>query len=224
VDEQMVARSCCLTLLSQIPECIEVAAGTVPDKVTRVTVSLVKNLLDAAAVEVEPLTTCDWESLEVYAQVLEDGGLLQQVSVVYPQQILTLKVADSEVVRVRVHADSPCRLMADTEVHIRPKPRKRVESVLLCVFPSWDDYSPAMQRLAVEEYDANYKQIRVSPCTVLVHIRTLGKWGLEHGSVVMLRKENDVEKEMAVARLESSELVAENSVGKSSPPQSARLP
>ena len=163
-------------------------------------------------VEVEPITTSDWESLEVYAQALEDGGLLQQVSVIYPQQVVLLKVADSEMVQVRVHAEAPCRLLADTEVHVRPKPRKRKQSLSLCVIPSWDDYSPAMQRLALES-DEECKQILVSPCTVLVHPSTMESWSVEHEPIVKLRKVSSVDKGMAVARLKSSELVPEDSIG-----------
>lgn len=193
-------------------DCIEVAAGTVPENITHVTVSVAPNLSDAVSVEVEPLTTSDWESLEVHAQVLEDGGLLQQVSVVYPQQVLLLKVAGSEMAQVRVHTEAPCRLLANTEVHVRPKPRKRIQSLLLSVMPSWDDYSAAMQRLA-RESDEEYKQIRVPPCTALVHPRTMEKCRAGHESIVTLRKESSVDKGMAVARLESSELVVEDSIG-----------
>lgn len=193
-------------------DCIEVASGTVPENIANVSVSLAPNLADAVTVEVEPLTTSDWESLEVYAQVLEDGGLLQQVSIVYPQQVLLLKVADSQMVQVRVYAVAPCRLLADTEVHVRPKPRKRKQSLSLCIVPSWDDYSPAMQRLALES-DTECKQIHVSPCTALVHPSTMEKCGMEHECIVSLRKESSVDNGIAVARVESSELVAEDSVG-----------
>lgn len=193
------------------------AAGTVPEGVTHVNVSTAVSLPDAVTVEVEPLTTSDWESLEVYAEVLEEGGFLQQVSVVYPQQILLLRVANSEMVRVRVHADSPCRLLADTEVHVRPKPRKtrQKQSILLRVVPSWEDYSPAMQKLALESDadDECKNQIHVAPCTVLVHARTLEKCGFENGSIVTLVKGKETDKGMAAARVQSSELVAEDSIG-----------
>jgi hypothetical protein len=146
---------------------------------------------------------------------LEEGGLLQQVSIVYPNQILSLRV-DSEMVRVQVNADAPCRLLADTEVHIRPKPRTSgcKQSPLLRVVPAWEDFIPAMQELAFQT--DGYTPIHVAPCTVLVSPTTLEKYGIESGSIVMFHREDkqySVGQQTAVARVQSSELVAEDSVG-----------
>lgn len=49
---------------------------------------------------VDPLSFKDWELLEVYCDFIKDGGLLSQVSVVYPDQILTLRI--NEVDRVKI--------------------------------------------------------------------------------------------------------------------------
>jgi len=46
----------------------------------------------AKQVTVEPLSTSDWEMIEMEASVLEDGGLLNQVTIVYPGQILPLRL------------------------------------------------------------------------------------------------------------------------------------
>lgn len=201
-------------------DCIELAAGTVPEGVTHVTVAPLASIPDAVTVQVEPLTTSDWECLEVYAELLEEGGLLQQVTVVYPNQALALRVG-GEMVRAEVmNTDGPCcRLLADTEVLICPKPRACSgckQSPLLRVVPSWDDFSPAMQNLA-RETESGHVPIHVAPCTVLVHPATLGQCGFENGSIVMFRKESttmgSAGKEKAVARVQTSELVAEDSVG-----------
>ena len=196
-------------------DCIELAAGTVPVGATHITVAPLDFLPDAVTVEVEPLTSSDWESLEVYAEFLEEGGLLQQVSIVYPNQILSLRV-DSEIVNVQVHADCPCRLLADTEVHIRPKPRTSgcKQSPLLRVVPAWEDFTPAMQKLATQT-DGNYTPIHVTPCTVLVHPKTLEQCGFDNGSIVVIQKERSQGSTQgtAVARVQASELVAEDSVG-----------
>lgn len=40
----------------------------------------------------EPLSTPDWELIEMEASVLEDGGLLNQITVVYPGQIFPLRL------------------------------------------------------------------------------------------------------------------------------------
>ena len=42
--------------------------------------------------EVEPLTVSEWEIIECHALFLENGGLLNQISIVYPNQILELKL------------------------------------------------------------------------------------------------------------------------------------
>lgn len=176
---------------------------------------------DAVSVEMEPFTTSDWESLEVYAEQLESGGLLQQVSVVHPNQMLTLHVGN-EWVHVRVvHCEyAPCRLVANTQVHICPKPRARARrpvQMLLRVMPSWDDFSTDMQELAVRT--KGYSPIRISPCTMFVHPTMLEQCGLENGSIVIVAKsklgdtQNSDMCETAVARVDTSKLVPEGSVG-----------
>jgi hypothetical protein len=46
----------------------------------------------AKQVTFEPLSISDWEMIEMEASVLEDGGLLNQITVVYPGQILPLRL------------------------------------------------------------------------------------------------------------------------------------
>jgi len=210
--------SCCLShlyFIITLTDCIELAAGTLPEGATHVTVHPVASIEDADTLEVEPLTTSDWESLEIYAEVLEEGSLLQQVSVVYPHQVLALHVG-SEMVKVQVLTESPCRLLADTEVHIRPKPRPsgHKKSPLLRVVPSWEDYSPAMQNLALQ-INEGCTRIHVGPCTVLVHPTTLKESGFEDECIVMIRYEGSdgSQRDTAVARVHVSSLVAKDSVG-----------
>jgi hypothetical protein len=180
------------------------------------TVTPLVSLPDAVSVQVEPLSTSDWESLEVYAELLEEGGLLQQVSVVYPNQVLSLRVG-LEMVRVRVTAETPCRLVANTEVHICPKPRPSlfVESPLLRVVPSRDDFTTDMQELAVQTQ--GYSPIFVSPCTLVVHPATLEQCGFQNGALVVFRKckleDTQSFDRTAVARVETSKLVPKDSVG-----------
>lgn len=197
---------------------IELAAGTVPEGVTHVTVTPLVSIPDAVSVEVEPLSTSDWESLEVHAELLEEGGLLQQVSVVYPNQVLSLRVG-LEMVRVRVTAEAPSRLVANTEVHIRPKPRPSpisLESPLLRVVPSWDDFTTDMQQLAVQ---TQCSPIYVPPCTLVLHPTTSEQCGFQHGSVVIIRnhKHNGAQSsnasQTAIARVATSDLVPQDSVG-----------
>ncbi len=58
-------------------------------------------VFNAGSIQLEPLTTEDWELIDVNSDFLEGGGLLQQVSIVYPNQILTFKVG-TDYVRVKV--------------------------------------------------------------------------------------------------------------------------
>jgi hypothetical protein len=108
----------------------------------------------ATQIQMEPLTVEDWELLESCPEELEQGGLLRQVSVVYPNQMVQFKIHGS-VVRLKVtsvvqddndseydgwpdassdettsttHPSSPpCVLLVqDTEVIIAPKPRQQM--------------------------------------------------------------------------------------------------
>ena len=202
--------------LFSLSDCIELAAGTVPDSLMHVVVTPFFSIQDAVTVTVEPLTVRDWESLEVYAEMLEGGGLLQQVTIVYPNQVLALRV-NSEMVRVRVHTDGPCRLLADTEVHVRPKPRMSEckQSPLLRLVPSWEDCSTAMRNLEPQSKTA---RIHVAPCTVLVNRKTLEESGIQDGSIISIHKGGVAKsgRQVAVARVQPSNLVAENSIGECS--------
>jgi len=51
---------------------------------------------------VEPATVQDWELLEVYSNLMEEGGLLNQVSVTYPGQHISIRVGGIDRVNVRV--------------------------------------------------------------------------------------------------------------------------
>ena len=52
---------------------------------------------------VDPLTTEDWELLEIDSEAMEEGGLLNQISVVYLNQILELSIGKSnDLVRMKV--------------------------------------------------------------------------------------------------------------------------
>ena len=61
---------------------------------SRVEVRIVPTALHyATRVRVDPVTTEDWELLQIHAQVLENGALLKQVSILYQGQQLELRLA-----------------------------------------------------------------------------------------------------------------------------------
>jgi hypothetical protein len=138
-------------------------------------VTALTSVTDAASIEVDPLTPEDWELLEVHSEFLERGALLSQVSIVYPNQILTLTVGAFDTVQFRVlpFPNKPCfRLVANTEVIVIPKPRpvEPAPSTPLRVVPCWDHWSPRMQALAMRE---GIPIPKVLPCSIMVHPETL---------------------------------------------------
>lgn len=137
---------------------------------------------------VEPLTVEDWELLELYALGLEEGGLLQQVSIVYAGQVLKLRLSNGAEACVCVlpgnfehtnpvwpddNAALPClRLVAETRVNVAPKPRAKVGSLRLV--PTREDYikDPSILELAVR---LNVNVVSVSQGTGVVNPNTMAK-------------------------------------------------
>jgi hypothetical protein len=69
-------------------------------------------VLNAASIQLEPLSSSDWELLEIYSSDLENGGLLRQISIVYPNQLLTLTLG-RDVVHVRVLSQGFMSVLSD---------------------------------------------------------------------------------------------------------------
>jgi hypothetical protein len=66
-------------------------------------VEALRCLEHGSRVLVEPLTTKDWELLEIHSEAMEEGGLLNQISVVYLNQVLELRIAkSSDIVKMQV--------------------------------------------------------------------------------------------------------------------------
>jgi len=68
---------------------------------TVVDVQRLHQIQNAASIRIEPMSPSDWELLEIYSQELEAGELLNQISVVYPHQIISFKLG-TDIVYVRV--------------------------------------------------------------------------------------------------------------------------
>lgn len=121
---------------------------------------------DAMWVELEPETTQDWELLEIFAETLEAGSLLGQISIVYPGQRFSLRLGnDGAKVAVKSFGvgsmkeevprslPSCLRLVSDTEVIIIPKPRGEIvckeyaPSQPFRVIPNESDFSSDMKKL-----------------------------------------------------------------------------
>jgi hypothetical protein len=166
----------------------------VPKGLEEANLSVLSAVKNAADLHVEPLSVDDWVLLEANADWLEQGGLLQQVSLVYPDQILTLCAGGRDVVRVRVASSNfaskqslwpgddddtgapKClRLVADTQVIVAPKIKageQRRDTAKLTVVPAINDYSESMLELGgllgTSLTDA-------APCCAVVHPETLSR-------------------------------------------------
>ncbi|PRP80011.1 adenosinetriphosphatase [Planoprotostelium fungivorum] len=82
---------------------------------------------NAVSITVEPLTSDDWEILELHAEYLENH-VLEQLCVVYPNQVFPLSIHHRTVVRMKITAMEPSdrgclRLANSSDIYIAPKPR-----------------------------------------------------------------------------------------------------
>jgi Peroxisome biogenesis factor 1, N-terminal len=161
----------------------------------------------ALTLTVEPLTCDDWELLEMEAAWLEEGGFLQQASVVFPNEVLNLRLSNgTDTACVRVLPDSfdkdkdrvnvwpdvdttrllPClRLVADTQLVVVPKPREAVSVASECVLrihPSVEIFedNPVMIELA---HVMAIALPSVSQRDAAVHPETLKKLTWGHTSI-----------------------------------------
>jgi hypothetical protein len=171
--------------------------------------------------EVDPLTVADWELLEAHADALEQGGLLQQVSVVYPGQSISLQIGrdvarvvvkgvneDTSAAGDNVWPEDPqsrsqstytrCVLLVqDTEVVIAPKTRpRRVDDEVgppLRLSPCDLDFGTAMRDLASVQ---KIKILTVPPRCVLIHGTTPAT---DNQSWAWASSSNDDSKDQCVA-------------------------
>ncbi|KAJ3270992.1 Peroxisome biosynthesis protein pex1 [Terramyces sp. JEL0728] len=84
-------------------------------------------------VNVEPKTTDDWEILELNAGYLEEQ-LLNQIKVIQKQTIPIY--INTTVIYIDIQCDEPRLLSTDSEIAVKPKPRKKqVKSIAGKVYP-----------------------------------------------------------------------------------------
>ncbi|KAJ3293122.1 Peroxisome biosynthesis protein pex1 [Borealophlyctis nickersoniae] len=96
----------------------------------KVSVEFCKDAPAGNSVHVEPLTADDWEILELHAGYLEEQ-LLNQVRVVYKDQIFTVWVHQQTIIRLLVVETNPAgkcvKLGVDAEVIVAPKQRRSLQ-------------------------------------------------------------------------------------------------
>ena len=99
---------------------------------------------------VEPATVNDWELLEIYSTFVEDGGLLSQISVVYPNQNLTIKIGELDKVNIRVK-EIKARVSWNQEIAaLSVWPTTSSDDIDLSSF-SLERYSPPQCVLLIED-------------------------------------------------------------------------
>jgi len=185
---------------------------------TFVNVKPLESVSIATDLLVEPVTTADWELVELDAAWLENGGLLQQVSVVYVNQIIPLVLSNKkDVARIRVLPptcqqaslwpdESPClRLVADTRVIVAPKPRKHEFDPKLRLYPTREDCGDAEIQLASH---LGVGLVSIDQCTVAIHPNTLSNY--DAGRLIGVVR---ADQEFAIVRIVPCPDVPEEHIG-----------
>ncbi|KAF9348656.1 Peroxisome biosynthesis protein pex1 [Mortierella sp. NVP85] len=92
----------------------------------KVNIDFVKGVQDGVSVNVAPYSEDDWEILELHAGYVEDQ-MLNQIRVLYPNQIFTMWVNNRTLVRLRVLDMNPTaqcvKLVANAEIIVAPMVR-----------------------------------------------------------------------------------------------------
>ena len=125
----------------------------------------------ATEIHVEPVTSADWILVEAHAQPLEQGRLLQQVSVVAPNQILELSLDDRCVGETSDRMIARVRVLPEGFEHRRVK-EDNVQQAHSDVAPSFsnpwiddddDDVAKTSRRMAATATSESFV-----PCLCLV--------------------------------------------------------
>lgn len=94
------------SILKSIESCDPEPVPQASSSTTKVNVKACPSVLNANALEVQPVSVEDWELLQMpqNSSFLEQSGFLSQITIVYPNQILPIYLGDlsSEVVYVKV--------------------------------------------------------------------------------------------------------------------------
>jgi hypothetical protein len=168
----------CFALPLPTENAVQVPAGLCPENGNfhgRLRVRALAAVLYATEVTVQPVSGHDWRLLQRHADWLETGGLLAQISLVFPNQVMVLSLPGGDTARVRILSvtsdtaaslwpqaeDSmditqypPCRrIVAETEVVLLPKiddaeALGTIEEYWL--HPAQQDYGTAMRQLHMQ--------------------------------------------------------------------------
>lgn len=151
---------------------------------------LVHNLPIASSVSTEPVSSDDWEILELHAQYVEDN-LLSQVRVVSKEQEVNVWIMGKTLIRFRVLSldpeKSPQLLSTNTELIIAPKTRrKNVESTRITT--KQEPTAGIARLLPSSQCLSAFSEYENPSSTVLVSPQTLRTMGFQNGQHVYLEK------------------------------------
>lgn len=228
-------RICIVTLIVTLADTIQIPQGLLSGvddtPLTSVHVRPLAKVLHASRIQVDPLTTADWELLQVHAEEFERGAILKQVSVVTSGQQLKFRI-QNDFIHVMVQEirtaldDSPwpaysddgeietpqaVMLVNDTEMVVTPKPRPPSKSVYgwsvpLQVVPCTDDKNAA----ALEFSDRLLsKRLDVLPASMVVHPDT---WDSTFGDWARVCEDGNKDN-FLLARIETSQDIPTEQAG-----------
>ena len=169
-----------------------------------VTVQALVYIDTASELLVDPMTCDDWELLQANAVALEEGIFLQQISMVYTDQIIHLTMphhggqvhllvlpqnfnchdtnrwpqVDTTTMNHHLcRSKYPCvRLMADTHIIITPKPRPPIHYPSLPLIPTRQDYEWIdCAMIPLAEHHLHMDLVSVPQGSMTLHPHTLAR-------------------------------------------------
>jgi hypothetical protein len=166
-----------------------------------------KRVSNASSVSVEPISTDDWELLEMNAEDIEAGALLNQISIVYPGQKLNITVNNIsfniQILKLgfisqnaRDEEDECLRLVASTEIIVTPKPRgwdNQARSKTVRVLPHEGDYSDDMKQFhsILQDSDPSVPFLlpQSPPLSIIMHPSTIQEFFPSYSFPVETKKQ-----------------------------------
>ena len=197
-------------------------------------IRVVSRVQTAKEVTVETVSAQDWTRIRQYSDWLEEGGFLRQVSLVYADQEISVRLPDDSVARVRIlnidketngtsiwpHDDdytneTMCRrILADTELVLLPAAAAEDNTdTTFRLQAALEEYSLSMQQLYTR-LDESPTRVCCSGGTAVLHP---DDWPGEspYGSISIVGESAEGCLKGYMVRVEVSEYVKKNYIGKS---------
>ncbi|KAG0249408.1 Peroxisome biosynthesis protein pex1 [Mortierella polycephala] len=166
----------------------------------KVNIDFVKSVQDGISVNVAPYSEDDWEILELHAGYVEDQ-MLNQIRILYPNQVFTMWVNGRTLVRLRVldmNPTAPCvKLGANAEVIVAPMVRKanggaasQMDNQDLSTQVQKVTQTQCLRVLALDEISEEFREhiAEEGPFTVQVHPESWIETDLAKKAVLRITK------------------------------------